>query len=215
MAAAVVEGTDFADVVDGPALVSEEADAEEVFASDDGSKQPTDTYSLILRELEVLMMDEGLNARVDEFTTKHCDEFEAGEENKLVYTTLFTEYTALIEAYIEEKLGASVQSFDMAGFCATLAERAKGDEELPPPLEMLHSMADFDAFKELMLSAKAGRDAEAAGGLLCVSGAPMRMDVGVGPGVDLPGLDDDDGDGENIAPELDSLLSISAIGKKA
>lgn len=199
---------DFSDVVDGPALVSaeEEGGAEEIFASDDGSKQPSDTYSLILQELEILMMDEGLNERVDGFTTKHCDEFEAGEENKLIYTTLFAEYTTLIETYIEEKLGASVKSFDMAKFCATLAERAKGDDELPPPLEMLYSMADFDAFKELMLSAKAGCAAEAAGGLLCVSGAPMRMELGVGAGA-LPGLDDDDGDdGASVAPELSDLL---------
>uniref|UniRef100_A0A7S2MDW0 ADP-ribosylation factor-like protein 2-binding protein n=1 Tax=Haptolina brevifila TaxID=156173 RepID=A0A7S2MDW0_9EUKA len=204
---------DFADVVDGPALVSaeEEGGAEEVFASDDGSTQPTDTYSLILQELEVLMMDEGLNERVDTFTTKHCEEFEAGEENKLIYTTLFAEYTALIESYIEEKLGASVKEFDMGKFCTTLGERAKGDDELPPPLEMLYSMADFDAFKELMLSAKAGAAAEASGGLLCVSGAPMRMELGPGAG-GLPGLEDD-GDGD-AAPELNDLLSISSIGKK-
>ena len=108
----------------------------------------------------------------------------------------------------------------MAGFCATLAERAKTEESLPPALEMLHSMADFDAFKELMLSAKAGMAVEAAGGLLCVSGAPMRMELGLGLGAGLPGLetDDDGADGTDegtLAPELDGALSISAIGKKA
>ena len=56
------------------------------------------------------MMDEDLNSRVEAFTRKHCDQFEDSEENKLVYTTLFNEYTALIEGYIEERLGASVPS---------------------------------------------------------------------------------------------------------
>ena len=197
------------DVVDGPELVSNEAGDEEVFASD--TAKPADTYSLILQELEVLMMDEGLNDRVDEFTSTHCAVFEAGDENKLEYTSLFQEYTVLIESYIEERLGASVQSFDMAGFCGMLAERAKGGEELPPPLEMLHSMADFDAFKELMLSAKAGLAAEAAGGSLCVSGAPMRMDIVSGGSGILPGDDDDDGEPGEFAPELDGLLSIGGV----
>lgn len=212
--AAAVEPADFADVVDGPELVSNEDADEEVFASDDGSSGgPKDTYTLILEELEVLLMDESLNSRVDEFTTAHCAEFDDSDENKLCYTTLFAEYTALIESYIEERLGASIKAFDMTGFCATLAERAKSGDELPPPLEMLHSMADFDAFKELMLSAKAGLAAEAAGGSMCVSGGALRIDSTAAM-EGLPGLDDDDDTGDAaLAPDLNDALSISAIGK--
>lgn len=211
----MIEAHDFANVVEGQEIDGAMS-GEEVFAANEGKS--SDPYDMILTELEVLMMDEALNERVDAFTTEHCGVFESGEENKLVYTTLFTEYTAMIEAYIEERLGASVKAFDMAGFCATLAQRAKTEDALPPALEMLHSMADFDAFKELMLSAKAGMAAEAAGGLLCVSGAPMR--VGLGSDVaGLPGLDTEDtadGDAEGtLAPELDDALSISAIGRKA
>ena len=212
MAAMVAEAADFSDAIDGPALVSNEDGDEEIFASDD-SGAPKDQYTLILEELEVLMMDEGLNARVDDFTTKHCHEFDDSDENKLCYTSLFAEYTALIEAYIEERLGASVKEFDMAGFCATLAERAKGCDELPPSLEMLHSMADFDAFKQLMLSTKLGLEAEAAGGELCVSGGALSMDA-AGAGLGLPGLDDDADDADAVEMPGLGLAGVS-IGKKA
>ena len=60
--AAVIEAHDFANVVDGPELDSQEGTGEEeVFASDYGAK--IDPYDLILQELEVLMMDESLNDR--------------------------------------------------------------------------------------------------------------------------------------------------------
>lgn len=206
-----IGGVDFADVVDGPELVSETECVEEVIASDDGSKT-TDTFSLILQELEVMLMDEALNERVDAFASEHCGIFEAGDENKLEYTALFNQYSSMIETFIEERLGASVASFDMAGFCATLAERAAAnDGDLPPPLEMLYSMADFDAFKELMLSAKEGQAVEAAGGSLGVCGAKMDLDLGVGPASGLPGLDDEGGEGGEVRSELDGALAISGL----
>jgi hypothetical protein len=98
----------------------------------------------------------------------------------------------------------------MAGFCATLAERAKAnDGDLPPPLEMLHSMTDFDAFKELMLSAKQGKAVEAMNGSLSVCGAKLGIDT-VGPAANLPGLEDEEG-GE-VRSELDGMgLSISGL----
>ena len=208
---AAIVGGDFADIVDGPALVSGEGDeaVDEVIATDDGSSTK-DAFSRILQELEVMLMDEEFNERVDAFAEEHCHEFEDSDENKLIYTTLFNDYSAMVETFIEERLGASVQSFDMAGFCATLAERAKAnDGDLPPPLEMLHSMTDFDAFKELMLSAKQGKAVEAMNGSLSVCGAKLGIDT-VGPAANLPGLEDEEG-GE-VRSELDGMgLSISGL----
>ena len=37
---------------------------------------------------------------------------------------LFSEYTKLLEAYIETELGALAPGFDMRAFCASLSERA-------------------------------------------------------------------------------------------
>lgn len=208
--APAVAAADFADTVDGAELVSDEALPEETFSSDDGSKT-TDPFALALQELEVLLMDEAFNERVDAFSTQHCGEFEPGDENKLIYTTLFNEYSSMLESYIEERLGASIREFDMDGFCATLAERAKREEPLPQSLEMLHSMADFDAFKEMMLSAKVGLAVEAESGAFCVSGEPLRLETsGVGA-VGLPGLGDDDEGGEELVG-VDLAISGLKVG---
>jgi ADP-ribosylation factor 2-binding protein len=194
---------------EGAPLEGMEEDGEEVFASD---SKPSNTFDAVLAELEVLMMDEGLNERIDAFTRKSCGEFSDDEENKLVYTTLFTQYTAMVESYIEERLGASVASFEMASFCTTLAERAKSDEGLlnQPALEALVSYSDFDAFKALMLSARAGMSVEAEGGLMCVSGDRLGL---TGVGGDAAAAQEG-GDVGTLAPQLDDALQISPAAKK-
>ena len=83
----------------------------------------------------------------------------------------------------------------MASFCAKLAERSKADDELPLPLEMLAAHSDFEAFKAMMLSVKAGRAAESQSGPLCVSGAGVPLHA------------DEQEDGEEM-PDL--CLSISS-----
>ena len=205
------DGETFA--ADGPALMSEDAcDDEEILADDQG--QASDPFESALSELEVLMMDEGLNARVEAFTRAHCGEFEPGDENKLEYTARFAEYTSMVEQYIERQIGASVASFDMASFCATLAERARTDEALldHPALEMLFAYSDFEAFKSLMLATREGANIEASGGLLCVSGDKLgTMDVAF-PDAEADG-DDDETTGE-FADGLNDALCISAVKSK-
>ena len=207
--ATVGEAETFA--ADGPALMSEEGmDDEEILADDKGSEG--DAFASALSELEVLMMDEGLNAKVEAFTKAHCDEFEPGDENKLEYTSRFHEYTTMVESYIERQIGASLASFDMASFCATLAERARADEALldHPALEMLFAYSDFEAFKSLMLATREGANIEASGGLLCVSGDKLGM-----ADVALPDAEDaeDETTGE-AADDLNDALTISAVKSK-
>ena len=50
-------------------------------------------------------------------------QFEATEENKLVYTTIFNEYTQTIEAFINQKLGEMVDNFSMERFISLLDTR--------------------------------------------------------------------------------------------
>merc|ERR1711988_1712699 len=138
------------------------------------------------------MMDEGFNAKVDTFTQQHCDQFDEGEENKLVYTSLFTEYTKMLETYIEEHLGAALKDFDMQAFCANLS--ASSDKEaLPLALEMLSAYGDFEAFKAMMLSCKRGASLSDMG----VVGAPLHV------------FTEELEDGEAL-PDLN--LSISGLG---
>ena len=80
----------------------------------------------------------------------HCHHFEPGEENKLVYTTVFEEYTAAIEKLIESELDRMITGFDMEAFLAELAGRR---EELDGDVfEMLFTLTDFAAFKDLFVS---------------------------------------------------------------
>ena len=206
-----VGGEDFDDVVDGAPLMSEEGGEEETFA-ESSSDKPQDSFDAVLTELEVLMMDEELNARVDAFTREHCMKFDAGDENKLEYTSLFAEYTGMVEAYIEERVGASVASFDMASFCATLSERAQSDDGLldQPAFEMLVSYSDFDAFKQLMLSARQGLAVEAQTGELCVSGDKL----GLSSSGMAEGLDDEDGGDSGAMGDLGDLLCVSGSKPK-
>jgi len=165
---------------------------EEVVAS---SGESGDQTAQILAELEIMMMDEGFNAKVDSFTQQHCEQFDEGEENKLVYTSLFTEYTKMLEAYIEQHLGATLAGFDMQTFCASLSTR-DDKEELPLALEMLSAYGDFEAFKAMMVSCKRG----ASLGDMGVVGAPVRV------------FTDEQEDGEEM-PDLQ--LSISSLNASA
>ena len=80
----------------------------------------------------------------------HCHHFEPGEENKLVYTTVFEEYTEAIERLIESELERRVPGFDMEAFLVELADRR---EELDGDVfEMLFTLTDFAAFKDLFVS---------------------------------------------------------------
>lgn len=192
---------------------------EEVVAS---SGESGDQTAQILAELEVMMMDEGFNAKVDSFTQQHCEQFDEGEENKLICklthpasthslsqhstdggpgawvladTSLFTEYTKMLEAYIEQHLGATLDDFDMQTFCASLSTR-DDKEALPLALEMLSAYGDFEAFKAMMVSCKRG----ASLGDMGVVGAPVRV------------FTEEQEDGEEM-PDLN--LSISGLNASA
>ena len=81
---------------------------------------------------------------------EHCHHFEPGEENKLIYTTVFEEYTEAIERLIEGELERRITGFDMGAFLEELAGRR---EELDGDVfEMLFTLTDFAAFKDLFVS---------------------------------------------------------------
>ena len=146
--------------------------------------------------LEDVMMDEGFNDKVGAFMNEHCHHFDDGEENKLIYTKLFADYTTMLEQYIAEHIATRLPDFDMPAFCAALRERS---DELPMThldLDTLGAFGDFEAFKEMMLACKAGLGC----GEMCVMGAPMQVHA------------DEQEDGVEM-PDLN--LSISAVGISA
>lgn len=51
---------------------------------------------------------------------KYWKEFDESEENKIIYTEIFNEYTNSIEMYIESKLKQQIDNFDMNRFANEL-----------------------------------------------------------------------------------------------
>ena len=57
---------------------------------------------------EILIEDEFFNAQ-NNFCLKHCDKFEDTDENKIIYTPLFEEYTVLMETMLNKRLEAKIK----------------------------------------------------------------------------------------------------------
>ena len=98
-------------------------------------------------------MDPSFEAMQSDFSTAHCMKFEASEENKLIYMTLFKEYTDKTEHFINQKLEEAIPGFSMDRFMQQLETRK--DEIDETLMDLLLSLSDFDSFKEQMLFARA------------------------------------------------------------
>ena len=54
--------------------------------------------------LQDILLDPAFEKMQKDFFNSNCLQFEATEENKLVYTSIFKSYTDLIEAHILDRL---------------------------------------------------------------------------------------------------------------
>ena len=82
---------------------------------------------------------------------------------------LFEQYNSVLEKTIDEHLRATVDGFSMDEFVGMLSERQ--DELDGDVFDLLLTLSDFAAFKELMLSYKL--EGEHAG--LSIDAAPMHI----------------------------------------
>ena len=98
-------------------------------------------------------MDPSFEKMQKELCNQHCMKFDASEENKLIYMTIFKEYTDITENYLNQKLEEAVQGFSMDRFMKQLETRK--DEIDETVMDLLLSLSDFDSFKEMMLFARA------------------------------------------------------------
>ena len=103
--------------------------------------------------LQDILLDEAFEKKQKDFFNQNCLQFEATEENKLVYTTIFKAYTELIENHILEHLNQVIDGFDMETFLKQVTERK--DEIDEPLMDLLLSFSEFESFKEMMLFARA------------------------------------------------------------
>ena len=76
-----------------------------------------------------------------DFSHKYCMEFEASEENKLCYMSIFKEYQETIEGYLMSRLEQEIPDFSMDYFSEELKERKDEiDEQI---MDLLLSFSDF------------------------------------------------------------------------
>jgi len=160
------EDDHFLDIVDNFEGMSEGDDEDLSFVSMGGDNEEDDAFDLIVGALEDIMMDPEFQELQSSFAAEHCAHFDATDENKLVYTEIFAKYTELIEGFLEQRLKQTIQDFSMPSFMEMLMTREE-QMQCSDVFDMLVSCADFETFKELMLSHKMER--EGGGIQLCVN----------------------------------------------
>ena len=77
------------------------------------------------------------------YLEKYCGEFTMEEENKLMYTTIHSDY----EKMVEERLGSALGAEEMEYVCAHLEEYLKQTEALPGAGEeesLVHGASHYD-----------------------------------------------------------------------
>lgn len=116
----------------------------------------THKFDTIIGHIEDIIIGDRFQQTQDSFMEKNYREFEDTEENKLVYTDIFREYTSKIEQCLGDELKKRIPEFSMETFMSTL-QRHK-NEIVGDIFEMLLSFTDFISFKEMILDYKAEKE---------------------------------------------------------
>lgn len=145
---------DIVDEVEEDICLEDDLDEDEdiCFASTGGDSGEDDMFDAVVGALEEIIMDEDFNSQTDTFMQTNCVYFERGEEMKLEYTSIFQQYTQLIETHLEKGLKEAFPDLAMEEFMSLLEAR---HEEIGEDLmELLLGMSDFENFRSQMVDWK-------------------------------------------------------------
>ena len=138
----------------GGGIQLEGDDGDEEFAiTNSGGNEDDDHFDHVVGCLQEIILDPEFDRMQKQFGVENCMQFEATEENKLVYTTIFNAYQNSIEAHINQQLENAIAGFSMERFASLLDTRKDQIEE--QIYDLLLSFSDFESFKEMMLFARA------------------------------------------------------------
>jgi len=188
----------------------EENDVEEGSSLDDmddagleasGATSAGSALDAAVAALEEVVFSDSFTSAQETFCRAQCEVFEEREENRVEYMTIYEQWVLFLERQLHDALVACAPGGDVQAFLSDLGDRAREDPSVleSDVFDLLLSMTDFAAFKEMMLSYKRGMamDLSAdAGGLLDVK--PLRIHT------------DEMSDGEE-RPDLDLSLNITSI----
>ncbi|CAH1388429.1 unnamed protein product [Nezara viridula] len=134
--------------------------------SPDENASPLSTFDVIVGHIEDILIDEEFLKLQKCILEKHCEEFDETEENKLSYTSVFEEYVSVMENYIEQRLKKEMIGFDLEEFYEELNKRRDSlDGEV---FEVLYTLSDFVAFKEMILCYKNEKDGKTVDFSQCI-----------------------------------------------
>ena len=141
--------------------------------------EATMKFDAIVGALEAFMMEDDFASTQAAFCRAECAIFEDTDENKLEYTPIFERYVDALETAIEAHLASAVPGFDMLEFAEMLEARRETEALDGDAFELLATLSDFDAFKELMLAHKAEREALDARDAAGLDSAGVGLSAGV------------------------------------
>ncbi|XP_055522355.1 ADP-ribosylation factor-like protein 2-binding protein [Wyeomyia smithii] len=117
-----------------------------------GRQNSTEYFDTVIGHIEDIVIGEEFQNMANQFMDCYYHLFEAGEENKIVYTEVYQKYTSLVETFIVKNLNRRMSYFDMDLFALELeTKKNQLDGEI---FELLYTLTDFLAFKEMMLDYK-------------------------------------------------------------
>ncbi|XP_026668901.1 ADP-ribosylation factor-like protein 2-binding protein isoform X2 [Ceratina calcarata] len=110
-------------------------------------------FDEIIGHVEDILIEDEFYELQRKFLETYWDVFEPVEENKLIYTDIFNEYSKVVENYIVNHLRRIIPNFNIDKFLEYLNVRqTELDGEV---FEMLATLIDFVAFKQLFLDYRA------------------------------------------------------------
>ncbi|KAG4106763.1 ADP-ribosylation factor-like 2 binding protein [Neocallimastix lanati (nom. inval.)] len=110
-------------------------------------------FDSIIGAIEDIILDDEFTTLQEKFFKENCEVFEEGEENKLIYTEIFDNYTEKIENYLDTKLKQQFSWFDMSEFLIMLNNREEEDM-FGDVFDIMTSLGDFNSFKEMIMAYK-------------------------------------------------------------
>ena len=141
--------------------------------------EATMKFDAIVGALEAFMITDDFASTQAAFCRAECAIFEDTDENKLEYTPIFEGYVDALETAIEAHLASAVPGFDMLEFAEMLEARRETEALDGDAFELLATLSDFDAFKELMIAHKAEREALDARDAAGLDSAGVGLSAGV------------------------------------
>ena len=150
-----MEGADnkFEDIIDGDCGIDLGEEDEDFEIKACGEDEGDDKFDMYVGVLQDVLLDPKFELMCKDFSHKYCMEFEATEENKLCYMSIFKEYQCTIEGYLMNRLEQEITDFSMEYFSSELHTRKDEiDEQI---MDLLLSFSDFTQFKEMMIFERA------------------------------------------------------------